>query len=165
MKPTAVVNTRMVARHGNSSSSDEGWAIFQENDILNIRCNSGGSTDPYKASVAFPGITAGEWYHVVMVLDRDGNKIKGYLNGSTNGVYLPSASWSDTFTSDSMESGGQNIVLGTRGDAYEWAGWLDDFAIWKRALSADEIAEIYEKGLHGLTFTEEIIRGTLILVK
>ena len=130
-----------------------------------LRCDSGGINDnAHKAALQYAGIETGKWYHVVLVLDRNGNKLRGYVNGSTNGV--APVWYTDTFTSDPIGSS-YNLAFGIRNsdNGYEWKGWMDDVAIWKRAISATEVADIYDKGLHGLTFTEEIEYGTMIIVR
>ncbi len=166
IKCSEQTGTQIVAVHGNVGSANDGWNIYKTGSDLYMRCNSGGVNDnAHKAAVSYSGMEVGKWYHIVLVLDRNGNKLRGYVNGSTNGV-VASTSYTDTFTSDAIGSS-YNLAFGIRNSLndYEWKGWMDDIAIWKRALSADEVFDIYNKGLHGLTFTEEIEYGTTIVVR
>jgi len=169
VKPTALSGTtQIIAGHGNPGSTDVGWQIWSHGTSnpydINFRCCSYDS-DAGKAQVSYTAAN-GQWCHLVMVLDRFGNKMRVYVNGSTNGVFKSVANWGDSFTAHSIANN-YNLFLGIRaGSDYEFKGAIDDFAIWKRALTGDEIAEIYAKGIQGETFVAlPPPQGTVILIQ
>ena len=168
VKPTALAGaTQIIAGHGNGGSTDIGWQIWSHASTnpydINFRCCSYGS-DAGRAQLSYTAAN-GQWYHLVMVLDRFGNKMRAYVNGSTAGVFKSIAAWGDSFTAHSIASD-KNLYLGLRtGWDYEYKGAVDDFAIWKRALTDEEVAEIYTKGIQGETFVElPPPSGTMVLI-
>ena len=73
------------------------------------------------------------WRHVALVWDNSlpSAKQKIYINGNL------------IFTSDyTVSSGNPSLAyLGSRYSQTEsWGGWIDEYALWNRALSADEVA-------------------------
>lgn len=96
---------------------------------------------------------AGEWYHYGLTWDGTGTKvyINGILNNSTaTTVTLPALGLNQIGRSfyDS-----QNITDGNTTPHF-FNGTIDEFGIWKRALSATEIFELFE----GATFTSPSTR-------
>jgi hypothetical protein len=85
---------------------------------------------------------AGDWYHVTAVYDNKDMKI--YLNGALGG----SGSFGGGTGSTTPD---KNLAIGTR--SYDsimtafYSGDLDDVRIYGRALSAEEIRQLYEEGL------------------
>lgn len=155
--------TQIVASHGNESSGTTGWSFWFSGSNLNMRvCN--GFADSNKASLTYDGIATGQWYHVVMVIDRHSGKLEAYVNGSQEGIYITYPSgWGDDISADPLNST-KPLVLGIRNtNDLEFRGGIDDFAIWKRALTPYEVAVIYELGLQGKSFVPEPPpKGTLI---
>lgn len=165
-KPSAMGGTQFVAAHGNAGSAGDGWSIWLDNTTLHIRCNSGNvNNNANKAELLYSGLLNDTWYHVVIVLDRNGNKLRGYMNGSVEGFAI-NPTWTDTFTVASITSANKPLHLGIRNDlAAELKGAVDDFAIWKRALTGNEIATIYYHGKEGVSFiAAPADQGTLILI-
>lgn len=78
-------------------------------------------------------MSASTWYHVAAVYDPS-TAIRVYINGTMEGentTSIPSAIYDST----------SDITLGVRTDgSAKWDGLLDEFAIWERALTDDEIA-------------------------
>ena len=78
----------------------------------------------------------GEWQYVAMSIDSSKNSVKLYRNG---------------ILVSSGDFGGSNIPItdapvhyGARGEeSYKFKGGLDDFRIYNRALSDDEVLELY----------------------
>lgn len=98
------------------------------------------------------------WQHVVMTWD--GSTITGYIDGASIGT-------------KSMTGALQNptrLFLGRYGGGagYEWKGYLDDFAVWNRSLSADEVLALYRDTKQGrandLTFTIDTTTTNVIPV-
>jgi len=82
-------------------------------------------------------VTAGTWMHVAMVVDRSANTLVLYADG----VNVASSAWTavpGTTTDDLTVGRG----YGT-GESFD--GTIDEFAIWRRALSPTEIATIYDQ--------------------
>jgi hypothetical protein len=102
-----------------------------------------------------------EWNHVVLTMD--GGQLRLYKNGKLVGVtdYLDRI---NSATQDWMSIGANVVVIEEEGeDPYfamdeanpqAFSGSLDDFALWHTAISAADIAGIYEKGIAGQDATK-----------
>lgn len=94
----------------------------------------------------------GNWFHVAWT--QDGSSVKLYVNGEERILTgTNSGSWwtSHLLNNLSMRFG------------YAWAyfdGWLDDFRIYNRALSADEVKQLYESPAFSRYFTVEDVCRT-----
>ena len=146
----------MLASKGNASSSGLGWSIWLTADDLYVRGQQvGGGGDDRFGQYLPDALTADEWQHVALVLDRDNDIITGFLNGSNDGWLAGGGgAQTDVLIPGSSISAVESLLLGRRattGASYD--GLLDDFAVWDRALTADEIQSIYSAGLNGWTFT------------
>ena len=100
---------------------------------------SGGTGDgaTWAAVGSSHAVTAGTWMHVAMVVDRSANTLVLYADG----VNVASSAWTavpGTTTDDLTVGRG----YGT-GESFD--GTIDEFAIWRRALSPTEIATIYDQ--------------------
>jgi len=74
------------------------------------------------------------WNHIVLV--RDGNRCRVYLNGNPE----PEV----TLSIDSEEATGGQLTFGGCGDrASNWEGRLDEIAVFDRALSDEEIQRLW----------------------
>ncbi|MFH1641356.1 MAG: LamG-like jellyroll fold domain-containing protein, partial [Nanoarchaeota archaeon] len=86
------------------------------------------------------------WVHVAVTVDRDGN-----VTGYSNGVKSESESHSVTGTLDSSENFYIGEMLqgnpGSTSHLGYFKGLIDEVAIWNRTLSADEILNIYRRGV------------------
>jgi hypothetical protein len=102
-------------------------------------CNSGN----YYIVVVTPSGSAppGSWYHVTCVYQNKNATI--YLNGELKG--------SGYFNSNPSGAADKNLEIGVRayGSVKEnyFNGTLDDVRIYNRALTADEVALLYQNGL------------------
>jgi len=95
----------------------------------NIYFRLGSGTTGYQFVTAH-GMSTNNWYHLVAVYD--GTSMKIYKNGT---VLSGSTSFSGTIGTNSL-----NVNIGQRvDDSYRWNGYIDDFRIYNRALSASEI--------------------------
>lgn len=75
------------------------------------------------------------WYHVAFV--KNGTKYSMYLNGILDGS-------SDVLASANYEQA-VGIVMGSIGGGHEvFKGRLDDYAVWNRALTEQEITNLYD---------------------
>jgi type II secretory pathway pseudopilin PulG len=92
-------------------------------------------------NVTSPNVfTAGTWYHVAatMEVSGTGRLIRLYQNGVQ--VY------SETTTSVPLGNT-QGLTIGKYPNGANWNGVLDDVRIYNRALSADEILQVYKGAL------------------
>jgi hypothetical protein len=88
----------------------------------------------------------GNWHHYVFVIDPGNTKL--YYDGSLYGTatYVSAAS-------GSLQIGGQSIYL--------WSGKIDDFRIYNRALSAQEVSNLYNSSGEALGILNRAHRDTL----
>ncbi len=75
-------------------------------------------------------LTAGTWYLVTATYD--GTTAKVYVNGKLD------ATSTGTFVSNT-----QALQIGRIGGVEEWDGYMDEFRVYKRALSGEEVASLY----------------------
>jgi len=89
------------------------------------------------------------WYHLVCVADRDGNS-SIYLDGS---LVQWTASISAYSAIDQTSSGATyfSIGSGASSSGNYWKGEVDEFGLWERLLTQDEIDQLYNSG-NGLTY-------------
>ena len=125
------------------------------NPLFNIGTDSGGasgSVDFYIRQSGWPTVNHikssgepydGEWHHVVFV-QEDGER-RLYVDGELDDVTM-AAKPEGVFKVNDTTIGG---IL--RSSASHWVtGLIDDVAIWKRALSDDEAAQVHKEGLASL---------------
>lgn len=89
-------------------------------------------------------VAAGEWIHFVAVVDLSAKALRLYLNG----VEVASATNEDAPDSapDSLPYNDPRLMHWGADNDYCVPGCLDEFAIWHRALSSDEVAALYNSG-------------------
>ena len=148
-----------------------GWSIMSiGNDIM---FRTGGKDDGQVWIGKKNGLTT-DWHHVVMVIDRQTNKLKGYLDGSKQGWETQTKEdyprVQDKVTKDSYKAGTSieidnllrignkcdiagddlgrsDILLSTeRKRSAAFHGLIYDMAVWKRALNENEIRQLYGYG-------------------
>jgi hypothetical protein len=92
------------------------------------------------AGTTFNGtsITADTWYHIAVVIDKDNNKGKFYLDGNELGTFTPLAHpypYGSYFTigQEFDESGGTPVA------SDHIKGSMDEFRVWSKTLSQSEI--------------------------
>lgn len=97
-------------------------------------------------------INDGEWHHVACVRDFAGKTIRLYIDGEE------AASKTGVATGAINCSASELLYIGADDEAgRNLAGAIDEFVIYPKALSADEIAEHYQ--LYRLSEIEDIIAG------
>jgi hypothetical protein len=108
----------------------------------------------------------GKWVHVAMTVKRDG-KITTYINGQLLNAKdaRPAGATPSTIDTDAA---GLALNIGNDGTgAYTDGGsvshgntGIDDLGLWRRELSASEVARIYTSGLDGVSLTK-IVEPTI----
>lgn len=88
----------------------------------------------YRESVT-PTIVAGTWYHLVYTFDSATNAVVLYINGVSRA----------TATSADNAIVGTHTYIGAGFSTY-FDGLLDEIGIWSRALTSDEVTELYNSG-------------------
>ena len=136
--------TRVMANVGNERAEQDGWSVLIRDDELVFRAR-------------FPGAAASEfgraldepvrWHHFVGLVDRAAGEVRAFLDGSRLG-------WHPSVSLDPVEPGSilerKRLVIGGYTDAAGGhierrfgrlgSGFVDDFRIYDRELSTDEIA-------------------------
>ena len=112
----------------------------------------GGTSSPWDVTFAVQGspdnlyvdadgtVTAGVWYHAA--LTWDGTTLIGYLNGVEVGRTVGSTTMSDGSSNADILIGARN---GSPRDAY-FKGWIDEVALYEKALAPDRILAHYTAG-------------------
>lgn len=108
---------------------------------LNISFNGSAS-----ASVLHQSHTpsAGTWYHMVVSYDASAGTADFWINGTaqTQGTGGPT----------SIHNGDDDLFIG-RGETLYYDGLIDEFGMWSRTLTSDEVAELYNGGA-GLSYDD-----------
>jgi len=121
---------------GDKKNLDFSWGLRVDNSVARFFVRAGG----YKWATG-PSLSSGQWYHVVGVWDRNGgtNNLRIYVDGQLKGTSTVNAN---------MDASTVNVCIGRvyypAVNQY-FKGLIDDVRIYKRVLSAGEIAALYEE--------------------
>lgn len=103
-----------------------------------------GSGAPSKIPTGYTFQT--DWQHVAMVFDGtepSSSRVRVYVDGSLHGTYLHSAAQIRDLNSP-LTIGSLNPDYNPGGNGYvSFDGWMDDVRIYRRALSASEVADLH----------------------
>lgn len=127
-------NNRAILHKSNFACAT-GYCMYARTSTTTYAYDSGGTT-----TKTF-GSRNGNWHHLVVVRDSTGaNGLKLYYDG----VY-------SNFTTDASNfANAIPLYIGwdnTKTAGYSWDGLFDELAIFNRALSADEVEELYLRGI------------------
>ena len=112
----------------------EGTITFETNRTFSYyygRC--GGNCSPYQGFNAGYAISLNRWTHIAFVRDPSTMKLHFYVNGVLRGT--AKMSWSSAVASSNSATIGDNYV-------YTVPGYMDDVALFKRALSTSEVVAL-----------------------
>lgn len=130
-----------------SVQSRAGWSIFVENDqLLIVRAQQTdprrGNDDIVEQRIAGQGGLVGQWSHIAMVIDRENDVIRGYLNGSTDGWFNPRTA--EGFIPGSRIESIEPLLMAKTNTNPRGAfgGLIDEVAIWRRALEVNQIESL-----------------------
>ena len=100
-------------------------------DIIRGFYKGGGTQINVDKSITEASLISAGWHHIVLTWDTT-DKVKLYYNG----VLEDEATISD----NAFEGTTSNVILGKGANANNtyWAGYLDEYSLWKRVLAADE---------------------------
>ncbi|HXC99655.1 MAG TPA: LamG-like jellyroll fold domain-containing protein [Verrucomicrobiae bacterium] len=133
----------IVFKQNTRSGNFEGYYLGKERGtggdhfVFTVSSSAGASSEADSA----PVIATNVWYHVAGV--RGSNFVQLYLNGqmvAQSAVTFP------------QNYGTEPLFFGTSGESYwdgKLAGYLDEVALYNRALASNEIAAIYAAGSAG----------------
>lgn len=124
----------------NSNGKEPGdvhWYIESDGTMILLRCTSKHENRMEK----HPLIPIGHWVHLAGTISDSGRKRNVYLNGELAGF---SDGKQGALTPGQCRLGGWLSNTGRR--KRQFRGRMDEFAIWDRALSPDEIKQLTESG-------------------
>lgn len=143
--------TQIIAAKGNAGSTVSGWMAILGEGYLGFRVCGTNTTGNYRASarIPFPDSYLHKLMYVSAVVDRTTGKVELYLNGSKNGVqYTGFGPTGNLIDANQNISSASPLYLGQRSDeGAKFTGRIEDFAIYKRALSISEIQSVMPEGL------------------
>jgi hypothetical protein len=157
---TTLANDGYLISHIKATANNEGYVLQIDNTgkvLFYIGDNNTGSSLLYLTTPT-SSITTGAWYNVVVTYDGtktpSGTKI--YINGTSQTLttvfnnFTGSSAWSGPFHVGSRESNSINF-----------AGTIDEVAIFNRALTSTEVTELYNSG-NGVQYPWATLIYTLI---
>ncbi|OGS43280.1 MAG: hypothetical protein A2539_08975 [Elusimicrobia bacterium RIFOXYD2_FULL_34_15] len=123
----------IAGKHGEPGSY--GWALRRGNTNDNVEFGmSKGGADWTTLETAANTFLVNKWYHIATTMDGQTTKI--YINGTL--------SKSSTLSSGtSIYVSNVNLQIGAANTTLNMTGVIDEVGIWNRALSANEIASLY----------------------
>jgi len=141
-------NPAFIANKDWSGIGPPGWVIATTRPgglVWNIRETDGIEAHYYGTAGQ---ISDGQWHHIAVSFDRNA-KASAYVDGvmvnqTDIGPGQPSINTSPGFATNVGQDG-----TGSNANATIEDGLIDDLAIWRRVITADEVKQIYEAGLKG----------------
>lgn len=94
-----------------------------------------------------------EWQHYVLLMDGSNGKVTCYRNGVETGSSL---FYDHSNLDGSSQIGIGNIYGGDAGGEPGYDGLIDEFGIWERLLTTDEVSDLYNSG-EGLSYGNEFV--------
>lgn len=122
--------------------SSPGWAITRTAEGTRVEVNGS-----FVSEVVFERLAVGEWTHLAVVVEPG----EGFYSVYRDGALVDRVDVADDVGSDrALVIGGSGGLL----DISSFAGNLDDVAIWRRAMTAEEVALLHDVGAKGLSFKD-----------
>lgn len=123
-----------------SVSENAGYAFFLHNNRTTLQWGTGSGSWPSSGTVtANTQIKRREWMHIAAT--RRGSTLRYYLNGAPDGQF--------TVTATPAKMSTQNMLIGAntfQANFAHFLGYIDEVAIYNRALDDDEIRTWYTIG-------------------
>lgn len=137
MKTTASPASAKPFAKADVDSSGAGWGFYQSGAALFIKIADGSSS---RYEISLTNMNDGKWHYVTYSINRSGN-CNRYKDGVLVGTTGCSA-WASVDLTNSL-----NLTLGANSSANGyWQGSLDDARIYNRALSTQEVQQLYLQG-------------------
>ena len=140
---TGMTNQFTIITKAKYDGTDREYIFFIHTDrVLKLFVHDADSSN-YIAQVADTALSTGKWHHVCATYDgsRAASGIKLYVNGA---LWASSASSAGSYTA--MHNGSQNVAIGRLFSDVSTAvseGFIDELAVFDKALSLSEIEGIY----------------------
>ena len=120
-----------------NSGANVGWLMNQlYAGFVNFNASGGGR---YDVGTEFRD---GQWHHLALAVHRATNGFLVYLDGSVVGLGIIGPNGTE-----SLAAGHATLIGGSGPGSYSGYGDIDDYAIWRRALSTEELACVYANGV------------------
>ncbi len=137
-------NAEFVVSKGNPFSSGIGWSIWMEDGNLHARGQQVDGTNDDRFGMFEPFVDAGV-HHVVLVLDRQDDAIRGYVDGELMLEPGGGGAQSDQLVPGSEIFTDVPLLIGRRStDGAPLTGWVDDVQIYRQALTDVEVAFLFD---------------------
>lgn len=142
----SVTGNHEIAGQWNWGVTDPGWSIrLAADEILCLIAATSSDAGANYGETTDSNLSTGTWYHIVWVYDGGGaasaDELKVYLNGTLKTLSFTGG------IADSLQNPTADVVLGRfTGIGNYWDGLMDAVALWSRALTSDEVTELYNGG-------------------
>ena len=146
-------------KSGGSSDANEYRAYVYTNGKVYFKLKDEDSSG-YQQIISAAAITIGEWNHLVFTYDGSGGAtaydgMKMYLNGA---LFASAGSGDATYVGMQPDHT-KPLYMGSQQDGTdEMDGWMAEFAVWSKELTADEVAAVHYGTEYG---SNELISGFL----
>lgn len=131
---------------GSTANNSVGYPYCMWIEGTTVSFMTWNTTGNWLQVISSVAISTGNWYHCVLVKESN-SSWKIYVNGT---VTASTATRSGTLTGQTGLAVGANDG-GTAGMGGYFDGMVDEVAIWDRALTSDEVTELYNSG-NGLSY-------------
>lgn len=119
------------------------WQIHQDGKV--ILCIKGTDEQTYRSPVVFNQERFGQWTQIASVFDGENKKVRFYVDGVQ--VSEMPAGVRPLLKIGGMEIANWNTVgYGSGANFRNWNGRMDEFAMFNRALTAEEVRQFYVSG-------------------
>jgi hypothetical protein len=154
----APAGAQSIFSKGNASSAAEGWNVHLSTDArLYARVNASNDATEVAGRNTTGTFLNMDWHHVVLVIDRTNAVLRTYIDGTsagwTTGAPGPASDsisgFGDITTANTLAIGADRSGVTTN---HYFAGWIDEVAIWDRALTAAEVLQLYRRGANRARF-------------
>jgi len=120
-----------------AGGASQRYEISLEAGYYSLRVyGSGGNTFYHFSDTANPSDYQGKWVFLAASIDSDADKIVGYINGRKQKI-------NTDIRTDLYETGSGVIYIARYSNGGYFNGIIDEVGIWNRALTAEEIAAMY----------------------
>lgn len=171
------------------SSSNPGWGIFSQsggNYRVNVTGPNGGA-DKYSQTDTPKVLKNGKWHHVAVSIQHAPFGQAAYIYGYLDGVLVSKHPMSVAGTLDTsslaltdsqtsapaptpiqsqfaVNIGQDGTGLYTDNHGGNMTAFMDDLGIWRRAITASEVASIYSSGLNGKDLSQASLSSQLNII-
>jgi len=123
-----------------SKGEGENYRVARRGDTTVKIGYAGGVGEPTEAA---PDVDDGLWHHFVAI--TTGFPVDGFVGTD---LYIDGVLAESNPTQPALDQSDLNLMIGENPGARgrEWEGDIDEIAIWNRAITADEVAELYDGG-------------------